>query len=271
MDTTLPPIYRAGAGEQVVLIHGFTGIWLHWHPILSDLVARYEVIAPTLSGHYGGPLYPASTPISIAGGADLLEQQLDELGIGVAHLVGNSLGGGLALELAKRGRARTVVAIAPAGGWSEGDGEAERISRFFARQIRLARRFARYTPALMRRPNLRHLILRDAMRHGELVSPADAIDISHALTHCAIAEGAIRMLRNNGNDLILRDLDRIKCPVLLASPQYDRILPAKLHAPRFRKEIPGVESITLPKCGHLPMWDDTRLVVQTISEFVDRH
>jgi pimeloyl-ACP methyl ester carboxylesterase len=71
--------------------------------------------------------------------------------------------------------------------------------------------------------------------------------------------------------LALRDLDRISCPVLLASPQFDRILPAERHAPRFRREIPGVESCMLPDCGHLPMWDDTRLVVNTICEFVDRH
>ncbi len=270
MSTALPPIYRAGVGEQVVLLHGLTGAWLHWHPVLADLVARYEVIAPTLSGHCGGPPYPDSAPRTIAGATDVLERQLDELGVGVAHIVGNSLGGGLALELAKRGRAHSVVAIAPAGGWSEGDGEPERIARFFARQIRLARSFAPYMPALMRWPSLRHLAMRDAMRHGELVSPADAIDNAYALTHCEIAEDAIGSLRNNGNDLLLRDLDRISCPVLLALPQYDRILPAKFHAPRFRAEIPGVESVTLPGCGHLPMWDDSRLIVQTISEFVDR-
>jgi hypothetical protein len=69
----------------------------------------------------------------------------------------------------------------------------------------------------------------------------------------------------------LQDLDSIECPVLLASPQFDRILPAERHAPRYRREIPGVESRVLPGCGHVPMWDDTRLIVRTISEFVDRH
>jgi pimeloyl-ACP methyl ester carboxylesterase len=50
-------VYRAGHGEPVVLLHGFTGHWRHWKPVLTDLVARYEVIAPTLSGHKGGPAY----------------------------------------------------------------------------------------------------------------------------------------------------------------------------------------------------------------------
>ena len=49
--------------------------------------------------------------------ADHVEAQLDELGWGTAHIVGNSLGGWVAFELERRGRARTLTAIAPAGGW----------------------------------------------------------------------------------------------------------------------------------------------------------
>src|SRR4051812_6958850 len=46
---------------------------------------------------------------------------MDEAGFATAHLAGNSLGGWLALKLAERGRARSVVALAPAGGWAEDD------------------------------------------------------------------------------------------------------------------------------------------------------
>ena len=119
-------MYRAGSGEPVVLLHGFTAAWRIWHPILADLVARYEVIAPTLPGHHGGPSYPADQPITFERSTDAVEGLLDELGVGTAHFVGNSMGGGIALELAKRGRARSVVALAPAGGWSRSDGEGRR-------------------------------------------------------------------------------------------------------------------------------------------------
>ena len=50
--------------------------------------------------------------------ADEIERQLDELGWETAHIVGNSLGGWVSFELERRGRARTLTAIAPAGGWS---------------------------------------------------------------------------------------------------------------------------------------------------------
>jgi pimeloyl-ACP methyl ester carboxylesterase len=184
--------------------------------------------------------------------------------------VGNSLGGGLALELAKRGRARSVVALAPAGGWVEGDGEAQRVGRFFARQLRITRLTAKRIPTIMKRPGSRRLAMRDVMRHGELVSPSDAIDLALTSLRCSVSAKAIEAVTAD-KGIALGDLDRIACPVLLASPEFDRILPAERHAPRYRREIPGVESRMLPGCGHLPMWDDTRLIVSTICEFVDRH
>ena len=270
MGEISPALYRAGSGEPLLLLHGFTGAWHHWRPVLGELVARYEVIAPTLAGHDGGPPYRPGAPLTFSAATDSLEGRLDELGVGGAHVVGNSLGGGLALELAKRGRALSVLAIAPAGGWTEGDGEAQRLSRFFARQLRLARAAAPRMVSLARRPGLRRLGLRDIMRHGVLVSPADAVDLARSALRCPVAQLALSALRAD-RDLALRDLDRIDCPVLLASPECDRVLPPERHAPRLRREIPGVQSRVLAGCGHVPMWDDTRLVVRTICEWVDGH
>ena len=263
-------LYRAGSGEPVVLIHGFTGTWHHWRPVLAELVARYDVIAPTLAGHDGGPPFPADLEMNFPSATDSFERHLDELGVGTAHFVGNSLGGAIALELAKRGRARSVVALAPAGGWLDGDPEVERLARFFRRTIRLARMSNGLMQRVMRRPGPRRLALRDVMCHGELVSATDAIAISRATARCAVADAAISSL-GAGKTFALHELDRISCPVLLATPQLDRILPGEHHAPRFRREIPGVEAVSLPGCGHTPMWDDTALIVRTITEFVDRH
>ncbi len=123
MGELTPAIYRAGSGEPLLLLHGFTGTWQHWRPLLGDLVARYEVVAPTLAGHDGGKPMPPGTALNYASSTDLLEEHLDELGLDTVHVVGNSMGGALALELAKRGRARSVVALAPGGGWNTGDGE----------------------------------------------------------------------------------------------------------------------------------------------------
>ena len=252
-----------------MLLHGFTAAWTIWHPILADLVARYEVIAPTLPGHHGGPSYPTDRPITFEHSTDAVERQLDELGVGTAHFVGNSMGGGIALELAKRGRARSVVALAPAGGWSQGDGEGPRIGNLFAKQIKMLKRTHAWSERIMRRPGTRRLAFREIMRHGELVSPANAAEISQAALQCSISQRAIQSLRADKAELTISDLDRITCPVLMATPQFDRLLPGPRHAPRYRREIPGVRTVTLPGCGHVPMWDDTKLVTKLIVEQVD--
>jgi pimeloyl-ACP methyl ester carboxylesterase len=268
MEENSPALYRAGAGEPLLLLHGFTGTWHHWQPLIAELTRSFEVIAPTLAGHDGGKPYPAGSPMTFQGSTDSLESHLDELGVGTAHVVGNSMGGALALELAKRGRARSVVALAPAGGWTEGDGEARRLARFFARQLLFTRATASGLPSLLSRPRARQMVMRDVMRHGELLSTAEAVGLAEASLRCTVADRAIAALRTD-RGLTLTELDRITCPVLLASPEFDRILPIERHAPRLLREIPGVEALILPGCGHVPMWDDTRLVVQTIREFVE--
>ena len=70
-----------------------------------------------MAGHNGGPK-SGTWFLSSAVLADHVERQLDQLGWDTAHIVGNSLGGWVAFELERRGRARTVTGIAPAGGWT---------------------------------------------------------------------------------------------------------------------------------------------------------
>jgi pimeloyl-ACP methyl ester carboxylesterase len=263
-------LYRAGSGEPVVLLHGFTGHWRHWRPVLADLVARYEVIAPTLSGHNGGPAYPSGMGLEkVADAGDSLERHLDQLGVATAHFVGNSMGGSLALELAKRGRARSVVALSPGGGWEIGGPEPERIARFFARQMKMVRASRKQIPRLMRSPAARKLALRDIMRHGELIPPADAVDVSLDPLSCSVVNDVLASLR--AGRAHLEDLDQVAAPTLIAWAELDRILPMATCSARFKREIPDAEFRVLPRVGHVPMWDDTRLVVETITDWVEAH
>jgi pimeloyl-ACP methyl ester carboxylesterase len=263
-------LYRAGEGEPVVLLHGFTGHWRHWKPVLADLVARYEVIAPTLSGHNGGPAYPSGMSLEkVADAGDSLERHLDELGVGTAHFVGNSMGGSLAIELAKRGRARSVVGLSPGGGWELGSPEPERIARFFARQMRMVRVSRKQIARVMRRPGARRLALRDIMRHGELVPPADAVDLSLDPLACTVVDDVLASLR--AGRAHIEDLDQVAAPTLIAWAERDRILPHATCSARFKREIAHAEFRILPRVGHVPMWDDTRLVVNTITDWVEAH
>src|SRR3954454_9204836 len=173
-----PARYRAGEGEPLVLVHGFTATWRCWLPVIAELVPRFDVIAPTLHGHDGGPAVPDGPAHTIIEAANHFEQLLDGLGVETAHFAGNSMGGALSLELAKRGRARSVVAISPGGGWEENDAsEPARIIRWFARNQKLARATERSLERVMRRPGLRRLALRDVMTRGDQVPYEDAVAV----------------------------------------------------------------------------------------------
>ena len=262
-----PHLYRAGDGEPLVLVHGFTATWRCWKPLIADLVPRFEVIAPTLHGHDGGPI-PGSPAHTLGAGADHLESQLDELGVGTAHFVGNSLGGALSLELAKRGRARSVVAISPGGGWEEHDtAEPERIIRWFERNQKLARASARYTPRIMRRPGMRRLALRDVMTRGDQVPAEEAVALALSSIRCSVVDDVFETIRSGAARVV--DLDRISCPVLVLWGERDRILPLERHSNRFRREIPGVDFRVLRGAGHTPMWDAPGLLSSSIAEFAE--
>jgi pimeloyl-ACP methyl ester carboxylesterase len=268
--TISPALYRAGEGEPLVLIHGFTATWRCWLPVLAELVPRFEVIAPTLHGHDGGtPVPPHDEPFNIARAADLLEEHLDELGVGTAHVVGNSMGGALALELAKRGRARSVFGISPAGGMRPGDAAAaKQVIKVFTRMQKTTSKSLGLLPKVMARPGLRRLALRDVMTRGHQVPAAEAITLARSSVRCDIVEDVYAVLR--AGEASVRELDKIDVPVLITWGDKDRILPIDVHSPRLREEIRGVEFRVTPGLGHTPMWDDPGLFTTSIADFVAR-
>jgi pimeloyl-ACP methyl ester carboxylesterase len=260
-----PALYRAGTGEPLVLIHGFTATWRCWLPVLGLLVPRFEVIAPTLHGHDGGPVPPREAR-SLSEAADHFESLLDRLGVGTAHLAGNSMGGALALELAKRGRARSVVAISPGGGWEESDArEVERIIRLFKRNQTSARATMKHHVRLLARPGFRKLGLRDVMARGHLVPAEEAVRLVRSSIRCSVVEDVFRTMRDGSGRVV--DLDRIDAPALISWGDEDRLLPMDRHAGRFRREIPGVRFEVMHGLGHTPMWDDPGRLAGLIGDF----
>ena len=116
MYSSFTPAHRGGSGPPLVCLHGFTDTWRTWELILPALERKHDVLAVTLAGHAGGP--PIAGEISNATLADAVERAMDEAGLASARILGNSLGGYVSLQLASRGRAQSVVALAPAGGWA---------------------------------------------------------------------------------------------------------------------------------------------------------
>ena len=108
--------------SALVLLHGITmsgeGAWREVVPLLAD---HHQVFVPNALGHRGGPSVQRR-PVTMSDVVDAAEQFLDEHGVDRPHLAGNSMGGYMAIELARRGRAATVCALSPVGLWPSGDG-----------------------------------------------------------------------------------------------------------------------------------------------------
>jgi pimeloyl-ACP methyl ester carboxylesterase len=266
MPELSPALYRAGHGDPLVLVHGFTATWRCWLPVLAELVPRFDVIAPTLHGHDGGPEPPGERARTLPEAADHLERLLDDLGVKTAHFAGNSMGGALSLELAKRGRARSVIAISPGGGWEESDGkEVERVIRLFKRNRRAALASRRHAQKMFSRPRLRRVGFRDYMTRAHLMPGIEALRMAESSLECSVVDEVYATMRNGSARVV--EMERIACPVLIVWGDKDRVLPLDKHAQRFRDGIAGVEFRVLKGLGHVPMWDDPALLAATIGDF----
>ena len=120
---TLPHAF--GTVRAVVLLHGLNASGDAWQDVVPLLRSYHEVYAPTAIGHRGGPPVQRR-PATIRDVVDWAERYLDEQDLQHPHLVGHSMGGFVAIELARRGRAATVCALSPGGFWSSGDGLRKR-------------------------------------------------------------------------------------------------------------------------------------------------
>jgi len=250
----------------MVLIHGFSGTGRLWDPVLDRLERSFEVLTVNLAGHVGGPEL-GDTPASVTALVDAVERDMDAAGFDTAHLVGNSLGGWIAFELATRGRARSVVAVSPAGGWEGGTRAEKRLRALFARNHRLCTRLLPQLDSLMRRPRMRHALLWQVAAFGEQIPPAAAAQMIRDSVGCSVYFELMDAITRDGPP---RSLDGVTCPVLLAWGTRDRILPTPRYSRRLRGMLPDAEWVELPGLGHVPMSDDPELVARTITEFAGR-
>ncbi len=241
--------HHAGSGPPLVLLHGFTDTWRTWELVLPALEERHEVLAPTLAGHAGGPPLNGGE----GGALDAVEQAMDDAGFETAHVAGNSLGGYLALKLAARGRARTATALAPAGGWAEGD-ESWRAALEHFRALRepLAAA-APHAAAIAASPEGRRRATVDIAVSYEHI-PADLI--AHQIrgaAACTSVEPLIEEATRAGWTL---DAEQVTCPVRVVWGTADRLLPWPGAAARYRDTwLPHADWVVLDDVGHSPQLD----------------
>jgi pimeloyl-ACP methyl ester carboxylesterase len=251
--------HRTGTGDPLVLLHGIGLTRASWDPVIPALAERFEVIAVDLPGFgESEPLPPAVEPhpAALAGAVAGL---LDELQISRPNLVGNSLGGWVALELAALRPAATVTLLSPAGLWRANTPLYSLVS---LRAIRwLCRHAARLlNPLVGSRPG-RALVFAQILGRPARITPDQARAAIHATGTCpgydaVLRATARRRYRSGGRP--------VQAPVTIAFGSRDRIL-LKRQSRHLDELPPGTRVGRLPGCGHVPMTDDPDAVVALVT------
>ncbi len=267
---TREPIHVGSGGEPILMLHPFLCSQAVWRTVADQLAdtGRFEVFAPTMVGHNGGTR-ATSWFMDTADLVDDVERRLDQLGWETAHIVGNSLGGWVAFELERRGRARTLTAIAPAGGWSQHSvSKYETVLKFLLGGPALVA--ARLIgPRILDLPFVRRIATLPVSGPADGPSHPDLVALVDDATHCtAYIQLLVKTLRLPG----LLELANIGIPTQLVLCEKDRVFPTPRGHKYLIDHLPDeTQVIRLQGLGHIPMLEAPGRVTELIADFVDAH
>jgi pimeloyl-ACP methyl ester carboxylesterase len=254
-------LVRSGSGELLLLLHGLGSSSRDFTAVRSALAESFDVLDVDLPGVGRSPALQQRP--TVAAITDVVEATLDHEGVGRVHVLGNSLGARVALELARRGRARSVVAIAPSGL----NVLPERV--FQGGGMALARSVMRIAAPLI------DPLSRSAVGRASLLAPLKARPWSTTPEEAVGAREGFAESRDFWRTVVWglmldvpRGLDRIDCPVTLVQGVADWI--ASGQTIRYLPLIPGSRFAPLVWAGHAPQSDRPRTIVRLVEQAARR-
>jgi pimeloyl-ACP methyl ester carboxylesterase len=254
---------RRGRGPTLVLLHGLASSIYTWADVIPALAEDHDVVAVDLPG-FGGSDIPEELSSSVYPATVLA--LMDRLGISRATLVGNSLGGSVAVVLAARHpeRVRRLVLI-DAAGFNLDPSRRPLILRLIG--------FAPVPAALDALPIRRRVVtaaLRQVFHERSRVTPEKVEEYLAPLARPGATE-AIRSLLNQPASFGLPALVReVRVPTLIIWGRNDRWVPVA-DADRFASAIPAGRKVVLEECGHLPQEERPAEVARLLEEFDPGH
>ncbi len=250
--------HREGEGEPLVLLHGVGHHWQAWTPVIPLLVAELDVLACDLPGFGRSATLPAAIEPTIAAHADACEWFFAELGLGRPHVAGNSMGGAIALELARRRSVRSATAFSPAGFWT---GPERRFCQLSLGLIGATpRRLRPLVKALARTRAGRLALFAQTFGYPARLPAEEAV----ATLEDAWASPALARTLKAFDEYAFTPSEQLcGVPVTIAWGNRDRLLPYRLQAPRARRLMPAARHVTLG-AGHVPFYDDPAAVAAVI-------
>ncbi len=245
-----------GSGPPLVLLHGIGSRHGVWDPVVPALARERRVLAVDICG-FGQSSAHEHAP-SVEGFAECLHGWFADQGLERPHVAGNSMGGAIALELARRRAVASATAISPAGFWTP----RERV--YAQRSLRasraLARRLRAKVPAITSSAAGRTMFFSQTFGRPWRMSPAEAVATIDAFLDGPSFEPAMEAFR----DQQFRDGEALRgVPVTIAWGTRDALLIPR-QASRAQRCLPWARHVALPGCGHVPFHDDPETVAAVL-------
>ena len=242
-------VSEAGSGQDLLFLHGAGGA--QWDPLLEGLAARYHVILPRHPGIGGstGDEHLQDLPDLLYYYLDLL----DGLNLRNLFLVGHSLGGMFAAELAalQPERFSKLVLLAPVGLWNP---EHPVLDIFAAAPDELAR-------AVYHDPES------PAAKAATQIPEDGEARISYILERTKLLRVAAKYMWPIPNRGLAKRLHRVRMPTLLVWGESDGVVPVA-YAADFQARLPNARVEIIPQAGHLPQLEQPDRVLDVVTKFL---
>jgi len=255
-----------GEGPALVFIHGLGASWQSWLENMPEFARDHRVIAMDLPG-FGYSEMPGED-ISIERYAAWTCALLDALGIESAALVGNSMGGFIAADMAIRTpeRVQRLAVVSAAVFWQSYRRAQPLVGLARLSEAYVARALTRSTDAVATRPRLRSWALASAgFRYPHLIPK----ELAHELVRSARrTDGFLPALEALADYPLEDELPKIDCPTLIVWGAHDTLVPVK-DAKRMQELIPGSRSEVFERTGHVAMLERPERFNRLLREFLD--
>ena len=236
---------RAGAGAPMLVLHGAGGS-PRFLPAMQKLAERFEVFIPQAPGFAGTAAPPWLE--TVADLANFYLEFLDKFDLRNVHLVGLSLGGWTAAELAVRNTTRLAS-----------------LTLMDAPGVRAPGIEPRDLTALDETQAIRDTYFDDKLADDALARAfAPGNEAVRRANRSLVAKLAGRHRYHDAQ--LQRWLQRIRIPTLIVWGENDRVLPLA-YSETWRQAIPGARLAIVPRCGHLPIQEQPEIFARTVGDF----